>query len=157
MKAISLWQPWATLWVLRIKKNETRSWPLYHRGPLAIHAADKRINIDDYGDSFKMLVFDELEKHGIKYVDIPYKAIIGQCDKLNIYPSERYKFRADISSMESTLGDYSRGRYIYEPINMRALKAPIPFSGRQKLFDIDDCLLDSDHLTSSPGQQLKLF
>ncbi len=41
MKAISLWQPWATLVALGIKQTETRHWATKHRGQLAIHAAKR--------------------------------------------------------------------------------------------------------------------
>lgn len=47
MKAISLWQPWASLIALGIKRIETRGWPTAYRGPLLIHAA-KRCDIDRY-------------------------------------------------------------------------------------------------------------
>lgn len=41
MRALSLWQPWASLiWDLR-KTIETRHWEMLYRGPLAIHAAMK--------------------------------------------------------------------------------------------------------------------
>lgn len=39
MKAISLYQPWATLVAIGEKKIETRSWRTDYRGPLAIHAS----------------------------------------------------------------------------------------------------------------------
>lgn len=39
MKALTLWQPWATLIAIGAKTIETRSWSTNHRGPLAIHAA----------------------------------------------------------------------------------------------------------------------
>lgn len=38
MKAITLWQPWASLLAYGVKKYETRSWPTKYRGPIAIHA-----------------------------------------------------------------------------------------------------------------------
>jgi hypothetical protein len=41
MKAISLWQPWASAIALGWKKNETRHWSTDYRGPLLIHAAKK--------------------------------------------------------------------------------------------------------------------
>lgn len=41
MKALSLWNPWATLLVSGRKRVETRGWPMHHRGPLLIHAAKK--------------------------------------------------------------------------------------------------------------------
>lgn len=34
MKAIRLWQPWASLIALGHKTIETRSWPTKYRGPL---------------------------------------------------------------------------------------------------------------------------
>jgi len=39
MKAITLWQPWASLIACGAKKYETRSWSTSYRGPIAIHAA----------------------------------------------------------------------------------------------------------------------
>jgi len=45
MTAISLWQPWATLWLLSDpdeKVFETRHWYAAHRGPLLVHAAKTR-------------------------------------------------------------------------------------------------------------------
>lgn len=43
MKAITIWQPWASLVALGVKKYETRSWPTKYRGPIAIHAGMKPI------------------------------------------------------------------------------------------------------------------
>lgn len=42
MKALSLWQPWATLIAVGQKRIETRHWPTTYRGPLAIHATKRR-------------------------------------------------------------------------------------------------------------------
>lgn len=41
LKAITLYQPWATLVALGVKTIETRSWQTKHRGPIAIHAGAK--------------------------------------------------------------------------------------------------------------------
>jgi hypothetical protein len=38
MKALSLWQPHATLVAIGAKPYETRSWETSYRGPLAIYA-----------------------------------------------------------------------------------------------------------------------
>lgn len=40
MKAITIWQPWASLWACGAKKFETRGWATSYRGPIAIHAAE---------------------------------------------------------------------------------------------------------------------
>ena len=41
MKALSFWQPYASLIADGRKKIETRHWELFYRGQLAIHAAKK--------------------------------------------------------------------------------------------------------------------
>jgi hypothetical protein len=41
MKAISLWQTWATPVAIGAKRFETRDWSTKHRGPIAIYAAKK--------------------------------------------------------------------------------------------------------------------
>ena len=41
MKAVSLWQPWASLIVHGIKGVETRGYPTNVRGRVAIHATKK--------------------------------------------------------------------------------------------------------------------
>lgn len=41
IKAISLWQPWATAIALSLKTWETRSWKTHYRGWLVICAAQK--------------------------------------------------------------------------------------------------------------------
>lgn len=43
MKALTLWQPWASLIAVGDKTIETRSWSTKYRGPLAIHAAARPI------------------------------------------------------------------------------------------------------------------
>ncbi len=63
MKAISLWQPWASL--VGIKEIETRSWYTKHRGDLAIHASAR------FTDDYKKLCIKEpfksaLEKLGYR-------------------------------------------------------------------------------------------
>lgn len=53
MKALTLWQPWASLVALGVKTIETRSWSTSYRGPLAIHAAKKRpieVSCQDVGE-----------------------------------------------------------------------------------------------------------
>lgn len=44
MKALTIWQPWASLLVSGQKKYETRSWATDYRGPIAIHAAMRPVH-----------------------------------------------------------------------------------------------------------------
>lgn len=43
MKAITVWQPWASLLACGAKRYETRGWATRYRGPIAIHAAVKKL------------------------------------------------------------------------------------------------------------------
>lgn len=52
MRAITLWQPWASAVALGSKTIETRHWSTNYRGPLAIHAA-KRRNIGELDDLWR--------------------------------------------------------------------------------------------------------
>lgn len=36
MKALTIWQPWASLIARGVKQYETRSWPTKYRGPIAM-------------------------------------------------------------------------------------------------------------------------
>lgn len=45
MKAITIWQPWASLIAVGAKKFETRPWATNYRGPIAIHAAKNSVSV----------------------------------------------------------------------------------------------------------------
>lgn len=51
MKAISLWQPWASLWLTPRKIHETRPRRWNHSGWLAVHASKTLVsNPSELGD-----------------------------------------------------------------------------------------------------------
>jgi hypothetical protein len=69
MKAITIWQPWASLLACGAKKYETRSWKTDYRGPIAIHVAKKDIHsiLGDLPYDTILPMFDNLSKWmGIK-------------------------------------------------------------------------------------------
>ena len=43
MKALTVWEPWASLMACGRKNIETRSWPTNYRGPLLICAAKRKV------------------------------------------------------------------------------------------------------------------
>jgi hypothetical protein len=46
MKALTLYQPWATLVAVGAKRIETRSWSTKYRGPLAIHVSKNKSQLN---------------------------------------------------------------------------------------------------------------
>lgn len=65
MKAITIWQPWASLLAHGMKQYETRSWATKYRGPIAIHAAKRPVRqtidalVADRGDGWTTLDYFE--------------------------------------------------------------------------------------------------
>jgi len=72
MKALTLFQPWATLVSLGEKKIETRSWQTNYRGPLAIHAGKNPRYIQGYENMTALEPFrGVLSARGYNYFHTP--------------------------------------------------------------------------------------
>ena len=131
MKAISLWQPWASAIALGYKAIETRGWPTRHRGAIAIHAA-KRWTRDER-DMAKMLA----EDHGLDgLLNPPRGCIVAIADLVSVRPTEHLVDQ--ITKRELMLGNYVHGRFGWMLENVRPLKQPVPFRGMQGLFEVPD-------------------
>lgn len=155
MKAISLWQPWASLLVLGSKTIETRSCPTHYRGPLLIHAA-KRKNISEliyYGScwafhaAFHPIGGSGMGKNGVGLYDLPFGAIIGQVDLVDCRPTGSFtgdeldtlRYPPGVTHMswtERVLGNFERGRYGWVMANPKVFETPIPFKGSQGFFEV---------------------
>jgi hypothetical protein len=151
MKAISLWQPWASCMAAGVKRNETRSWATSYRGPLAIHAAklwsqDVRdwVSADPFFDILKPRGSDGRSRsrpwitHGDKVVPIPLGAVVCVVE---IYDCVLIREDNAPSGLEFRLGDYTPGRYMWQTRNPRVLTTPLEFRGMQGLFEIPDSQL----------------
>lgn len=122
---------------------------------MAIHAAKKKVNLwEVVSDHHIDGIFEALNKEGIDPDDLPRGCLLGKCDR--IVSNRIWAYQQNC--LEEMLGDWTPGRYSWEPIKMRALEAPIPFRGRQGVFNVPDCLL-SNNSNDRPEnhKQLKLF
>lgn len=153
MKAISLWQPWATAIALGSKRVETRHWPTKYRGPLAIHAA-KRFNRREMldvqrTDFWCCALLDAMD--GVQFFAdvLPFGAIVATCELDDCRPSESFTeseidrvHRADLGGWtERQMGNFSPGRYGWVLDKIQPLAEPIPYRGLQGLFNVPDALL----------------
>lgn len=135
MKVISLWQPWATLVALGLKRNETRSWATDYRGPLAIHAAKLR-DRDSRDFYTEVLLYDQrfadvLRKHGYYTFDgLPFGAVVCTTILAGCRPAEQC---TDLSDMERLVGGYAPGRFAWTLANVERIE-PVPVVGRQGFF-----------------------
>lgn len=162
MKALSLWQPWASAMAAGSKTNETRHWRTNYRGPLAIHAAKRRV-VDElifFGSCWNWVgALGPLEatfgRDWKLWNELPFGAIVAIGNLVDCRPTEsftqgeldvkRYQ-DDDVSKLygwtERQMGDYDLGRFGWVFENLRALPEPIPFKGSQGFFEVPDELFN---------------
>lgn len=131
MKAISLWQPWASAIALGHKTIETRGWPTRHRGPIAIHAA-KRWTAEEK----EMARIFEARYGMTGLADPPRGCIVAVATLVSVRPTEHLV--DEISETEEMLGNYGRGRCGWMLEEVRKLDDPVPWRGMQGLFEVPD-------------------
>lgn len=128
MKAISLWQPWASAVMIGLKKFETRHWKTAYRGPIAIHAA-KRWQ-DDQKLRFRSANMNIALLFG-KVIAIATLDEIYDLDLLGLF----------VTDLERSWGNYKPGRYGWALNNVQPLSRPFDFRGGQGIFNVPDELI----------------
>jgi hypothetical protein len=149
VKALSLWQPWASAIAVGAKRIETRHWKTDYRGPLLIHAAKWHPGKKS-ADEIEELA----ESIDLRFWDLPFGAIVAVARLVACRPIAmrngvgtlcRPGHSQDVSEMETALGNFTPGRFGWVLNNVRALSQPIPFKGAQGLFDVPDGLLPEEY------------
>lgn len=153
MKAITIWQPWASLIQTRAKKFETRSWKTDHRGLLLICSAkgglskkDERLLLSDHvfqdalqgfmkSDGSDASKSDRLEagKHlprGMALCLVELKS----CVHVSNFDTQ-WK---DRNVQELMLGDFVGDRYAWELDFLGSLTEPYPIKGKQRLWTVEN-------------------
>lgn len=157
MKAITLWQPYASLIAVGAKPHETRSWATNYRGPIAIHASMKTAHELDrmtseaicmaFGWPYEPYSTDTSAASRIK--DLPHGAVIAtamltECWQVAKHTPTAIVLRQSNGVGEDKIpidapylmfGDYDVGRYIWGLADIRALSVPIPTKGKQGIWN----------------------
>lgn len=143
LRALSLWQPWASALGPRPgqKHLETRSWETRYRGWLAIHAARRwtaaqwqvleeeetgpwlraALELNGYGGS---------RAPGSPPPPLPFGALVAVAWLAGCLPTDQNRPPVP----ECYLGDYRPGRYIWVFRDIRVLSNPIPARGALGIF-----------------------
>jgi activating signal cointegrator 1 len=139
MKAISLWQPWASLWLTDAKLHETRHWATSYRGPLLVHAAKRRI--DDLSGDRLDEICDGIWGHHWG-LELPRGALIGVVRLVACFSTDTMPIGHQ-STDDYECGDFSAGRYAWQrsATDVRTFAEPIPYRGQQGFFDVPDDIL----------------
>lgn len=129
-RALSLWQPWASLCFTRWKEYETRHWATDYRGPLAIQAAQKLVT--NLAPELIEILCDEFGGHWAR--DLPRGRMLGLVDMTGCYATESL----DPDCWELLTGDWTAGRYAFRLEQPRLFIDPPKATGRQKFFTWGD-------------------
>lgn len=143
LKALSLWQPWASLILHGHKQFETRSWFTDYRGELIVHAA-KQWKENQVGVlsslSFKYKFIEEDLSKPPHMITLLGKAV-AVCDLVDCIPIT-HDFRARQTQLELDCGNWALGRWAWRLDNVRAIDPPIPIKGHQRLWNINPSILE---------------
>lgn len=140
MKAISLWQPWASLIPGEFKRYETRSWkpPAYLMGALlAIHAAKRWTPLEQAYTGRFIRQYPEtaplLRPEG--YMNPPLGAILCVCRLVDYIHTDDKNLPEDVTDRERAFGDWSSGRFAWRLEIVRVVPTPIPCAGHQGIWN----------------------
>ena len=157
MKALPLWQPWASLVAVGAKRVETRAYPPTRLGlhvgqRIAIHATKAWGSPSDGGltrAEFELLCAsprfrDALAAGGIDSpAGLPLGAIVAtaRLARASQITAERAELLEREWPDEFAFGDYTTGRWAWVLSHVCVLAEPLPFRGSQGTFDVPDHLL----------------
>lgn len=130
MKAISLWEPWASAMALGLKHNETRSWPTSYLGDLAICSAKRKMEFEEWRIS------EVISAHHPEWQPV-YGCVLCVVELFQCVQSQAFlSGMLPLSDLEQCLGNYTYGRWIWRTKNIRRLKTPMPIIGHQGLWNL---------------------
>lgn len=143
MKALSLWQPWASLVAMDAKRVETRHWAPSRSligERIAIHATLTR----DHLHLCERSPFDRyLHSDQLPLGAVVATAVLDRCERIT--PELARALTPD----EVAFGDYTPGRYAWFLRDVAGVSPPRSLRGAQGIFTVPDELLG---LTPGRGQ-----
>lgn len=139
LRAISLWQPWASLMAIGAKHIETRHWPTDYRGYVAIHAAQKwtadlRAICD--ASPFCEALFDD--GHFEKPNDLPRGCIVAVGHLSGYVSTNERDLLPEPHTSERFFGNYDRDRYMWLFPRIYKLSSPVYVRGQQGFWRLSE-------------------
>lgn len=137
-KAITIYEPWAMLIRVDLKRWETRSWQTPYRGPILIHAGRSIDYVDILGSArFASHVrrgIEEAKAAGQLFLSrtlhpgcVVARALLVDCRPTRVVAQE-------IDDHERAFGDFGAGRFAWKLESVTPLPDPLPWRGMQGLW-----------------------
>lgn len=158
MKAITIWQPWASLIACGAKKYETRGWATSYRGSIAIHAALRSEISAETKEALTSIPLETLadmkKVFRCEWGELPKGAVIATAKLVNVWaiiydldrgisgrlitPERRLDRRNAFivpTEQEQAFGDWAPGRFAWELADVKILDASVRAKGQQGLWN----------------------
>ena len=122
MRAITLWQPWASLIAYGIKTRETRSWRFPVRmlsERIAIHAAKRPYDLEGGFNLPLLLPAEAFDEHGT----LPRGAVVATARLAGFMPTT--------AVTADPYGDYTPGRWAWLLEDIERVDPPVAARGYQ--------------------------
>ena len=140
MRAITIWQPYATLIMLGLKQYETRCWGTSYRGPLIIHAAkrwddDREFDCQRVTSLMNMLEIspEHFTEEQRRHFYTPLGNTLGKA--LGVVELVDCQQMSDGGSdFENEVGSFGDGRFGWKCASPRIFSEPISAQGKQGLW-----------------------
>lgn len=170
MKALPLWQPWATLVAAVEKRIETRGWqpPRSALGTrIAIHATKGGLTQAELHRLLGAQPFAEVLRRALGLDPdasvvgmaraLPRGAILATATLARCVPitPERAASLEARNPQEYAFGDYTPGRFAWVLTDVQPLGRPVPCKGSQGMFDLPP--LVADVVPGAAPPQTELF
>lgn len=149
MKALTLWQPWASLVAMGKKSVETRCWSTKYRGELAIHSAvnipPRWLGASRHQPEFRDALADVLnarrdrdERMGFHVDDavkaLPRGKVLCIVRLVEIVETGGMECE-NLCDYERLFGNYELGRYAWFLEMVERFEEPIPAKGNRLLWN----------------------
>lgn len=148
MKAISLWQPWASLVALEFKRWETRPQKWNHRGVLAIQAAKTDMGFDQLTGGQNPVAERHIQEALEMTIDemrarLPRGSLVAtvnvkDCISTNTLQPTKPNSRR-VSRQERVFGNYRPNRFAIELGDVVLVREPIEWPGSRGFFRVGTC------------------
>lgn len=135
MRALSLWQPWASYMACGFKLIETRSWSTPYTGLVAIHAAKTDKELDATQDLWDLLSEDGRRRGFLAPYPLPLGAFVAVGVLTGCQRTTSFR---TIGRDERILGNYEPGRWGWVFESIVRLDEPIPWKGQQGLWTLEE-------------------
>jgi activating signal cointegrator 1 len=139
VKALTLWQPWASLVAIGEKRVETRCWSTKYRGELAIHAGakipPKWLGASRFAPDFTRELADVLltRRPELKLLMLPRGVVLCIVRLVDIQTTD--EAAGFLCQRELIFGNYESGRYAWFFEMVKKFDDPIPAKGNRLLWD----------------------